>query len=255
MSKLRSILVLASMAVHCGGALAAEGLVVHEWGTFTSLQDESGLTQTHINTDDEPVPGFVHAPARGVLIAPTDMPQRLAQGAPAAHPPVTMRLETPVTYFHLPPGVKSMTLDVTVEFRGGWLTEFFPDGQLLADGKPLAFRNDPPLTEKTIGRLQWKNVVIGAAGGKLPETADPVWLAPRQVKSAASVTVGAESERFLFYRGVGHLDAPLRVRRDAQRNTLDIEGQFPPPAGAEQRPPALYIVDVRPDGRCAFRAI
>lgn len=35
-------------------------LVVHEWGTFTSLQDETGRAIGGINSDDEPVPRFVH---------------------------------------------------------------------------------------------------------------------------------------------------------------------------------------------------
>jgi len=41
-------------------ACAAEKLVVHEWGTFTSLQDENGKALGGINVDDEPVPDFVY---------------------------------------------------------------------------------------------------------------------------------------------------------------------------------------------------
>ena len=38
-----------------------------------------------------------------------------------------MRLETPVLYFHLPPGAsKPLTASVNVAFRGGWLTQFYP---------------------------------------------------------------------------------------------------------------------------------
>ncbi len=33
---------------------------IHEWGTFTSLQNESGDALGGINSDDEPVPQFVH---------------------------------------------------------------------------------------------------------------------------------------------------------------------------------------------------
>jgi len=35
-------------------------MVVHEWGTFTSLQDETGRTIGGINADVEPLPSFVH---------------------------------------------------------------------------------------------------------------------------------------------------------------------------------------------------
>ena len=39
---------------------SSDALVVHEWGTFTVLQDESGKPVGGINTDDEPLPNFVH---------------------------------------------------------------------------------------------------------------------------------------------------------------------------------------------------
>src|SRR5271154_4391926 len=75
-------------------------LVVHEWGTFTSLQDEQGNAIGGINTDDEPVPFFVHRISYPLLFPPTEAPMRLVKAAPECHPDVTMRLETPVLYFH-----------------------------------------------------------------------------------------------------------------------------------------------------------
>lgn len=232
-------------------------LVVHEWGTFTSLQDEDGRTLSYINTDDEPVPGFVHGVGRGfkgLFLTPTEMPPPLAQGAPVGHPQITMRLETPVTYFHLPEGVKAVTLDVAVDFRGGWLTEFYPAGLTLADGKPFAFPKYPELTEKTVGRLEWKGVNVGGGDpAKFPQTTEHVWLAPRDVK-AANIAVGKNNERFLFYRGVAHLDAPLTVKQTEGKDQLEITGEFSRTTGP-QRPPSLWLVDVRPDGRCAFRPV
>lgn len=88
-------------------------LVVHEWGTFTSLQDEAGQAIGGINTDDEPVPAFVHRLSDMLLLTPTEVPKPFFQGAPACHPDVTLRLETPVLYFHLPEG-ESTLHDVTV---------------------------------------------------------------------------------------------------------------------------------------------
>src|SRR5258708_4232454 len=103
----------------------AEPLIVHEWGTFTSLQDEAGIAVGGINTDDEPVPDFVHNIAGMLLISPTEAPPIFFQGAPHCHPDVTMRLETPVLYFHADRSFHG-TVGVRVEFRGGWLTQFFP---------------------------------------------------------------------------------------------------------------------------------
>src|SRR5262245_44743511 len=98
---------------------------VHEWGTFTSLQDEGGQTISGINTDDEPVPHFVHQLGGLLLLRPTEVPGIFFQGAPRCHPDVTMRLETPVIYFHPPAGETNLvTANVDVKFRGGWLTEF-----------------------------------------------------------------------------------------------------------------------------------
>jgi hypothetical protein len=36
-----------------------KAVIVHEWGTFTCLQDENGQAVGGINVDDEPVPQFV----------------------------------------------------------------------------------------------------------------------------------------------------------------------------------------------------
>ncbi|MGI8966286.1 MAG: hypothetical protein ACR2H1_09420 [Limisphaerales bacterium] len=106
---------------------AQQKWAIHEWGTFTSLQNERGEAIGGINTDDEPVPQFVHRLASFILLRPTEIPATFFQGAPSCHPDVTMRLETPVIYFHPPESVKNIvTANVIVKFRGGWLTEFFP---------------------------------------------------------------------------------------------------------------------------------
>src|SRR5438876_6611240 len=86
---------------------AEQKWVVHEWGTFTSLQNEAGEAIGGINTDDEPVPGFVHRLADfRLLLQPTEVPNNFFQGAPSCHPDVTMRMETPIIYFHPPASSK-----------------------------------------------------------------------------------------------------------------------------------------------------
>src|ERR1035441_5390098 len=82
--------------------MGAQGqpLVVHEWGTFTSLQDEAGRTLGGINTDDEPVPRFCHDLDGLLIIGPGELPPVVYKGVASCHPDVTMRLETPVLYFH-----------------------------------------------------------------------------------------------------------------------------------------------------------
>ena len=230
----------------------AERLVIHEWGTFTSLQDEQGKAISGINSDDEPVPAFVHRIASFLLLGPKPEIPILYQGAPRCHPDVTMRLETPVVYFY--PGRNSklpLTLDVEVGFPAGWLSEYYPDAVVEAPG--VTHQRFGPIRNDATGRLRWAGLQVGT-NREGPKTASPVWLAPREVQSAGVTTAGGESERFLFYRGVGHVDSPVRVVHDQPNKTLEIAFQAPP--GVEKtscKLRRLWIVDVRDDNACAFR--
>src|SRR5580693_6486354 len=79
-------------------------MVVHEWGTFTCLQDETGHALGAINSDDEPVPPFVHHAGMSIGNSNAAIGSRnigiQSKWTPADYPSVTMRLETPVIYFH-----------------------------------------------------------------------------------------------------------------------------------------------------------
>ncbi len=242
-------------------ARGAEPLVVHEWGTFTSLQDASGRELTGINVDDEPVPDFVHNLSKYVL-SPTFMTSLhwrfRMKGVPRSHPAVNLRLETPVIYFYPPEGqTEPLTVDVAVRFRGGWLSEFYPDAE--ADAPGIDWRKERPfafgqLTPETIGSLTWKDLRVGTDTPG-PPTDEHVWTAPRQVRSAFVTTPGGESERYLFYRGVGNLRAPLRVVTDRERREIALHGNFDEAlASGSAVVPALWLVDVRPDGAVAFRS-
>ena len=233
-------------------------LVAHEWGTFTTLQDELGRDLSGINIDDEPVPGFVHNLSR-FLLQPAFVTNRhwvrRMKGTPQRHPRVTMRLETPVIYFHLPEGTKKpVELDVGVRFRGGWLTEFYPDAKATAPGIRREFIFGE-LNEDTESSLRWSKLQVGTEG-KFPKTNEPVWTTPRQVDCDAVTTPGGESEQYLFYRGVARRRSPVRVVTREDGRTLDLFGNFGEvTCGAETRIPALWLVDVRDDGTTAFRAI
>src|SRR5436309_1520222 len=97
---MRTILILTMVLSFAAATQADQKLLVHEWGTFTSLQDETGRTIGGINVDDEALTPFVHE-----LQTPLTYVQSHSKGAgPAARPDVTMRLETPVLYFHPQPG-------------------------------------------------------------------------------------------------------------------------------------------------------
>ena len=235
---------------NASAAVCPAGLVVHEWGTFTSLQDETGRAIGGINTDDEPVPDFVHNVAENLLIPPTEMPLTLSKAAPSCHPDVTMRLETPVLYVHAPDDFRG-PLDVRVAFKGGWLTQFYPQATPHTPGGNMSGWNYGRLTDKTVGSLEWLGLGANATGDE-PKTTERVWLAPRTVQASELKTPDGETERFLFYRGVGHLDAPLRVVRSADSRTLDFLPGETPSAGALPIG-KLWLVDIHADGKAAWR--
>src|SRR6185369_9796395 len=183
----RFLLAFAAGAVAgvASGQASVAPVIVHEWGTFTSLQDESGRAIGGINTDDEPVPGFVHRLSSSLLQSPTEVPPIFFQGAQACHPDVTMRLETPVLYFHLPPGRNALhRVNVTAQFRGGWLTEFYPAALADAPGVQDRARSFGPLRADTVGTLAWRNLDVGDVGLG-PQTNEHVWTSPRDVTSAS----------------------------------------------------------------------
>jgi hypothetical protein len=228
-----------------------ERLVVHEWGTFTSLQDEAGRTLGGINTEDELLPSFTHDLDHLFVLRRNALPPSFYKGAPESLPRVTMRLETPVIYFY-PPAESALPLllDVKVAFRGGWLTEYYPDAKVEAPG---AFR---ALTPATMGTLAWHDLKVGVTNHG-PETTEHVWTAPRAVKAVALQTRKGESEKYLFYRGVGNVDAPLRIVRDAARDRFWLFSQTE--SWASSSAPwiirNLWLASFRPDGAAAFRKL
>jgi len=231
-------------------AQAATGkLVVHEWGTFTSFQDERGATIAGINVDDEPVPKFVHRLGDVPIFTRTSLPATWSQGAPRCHPDVTMRLETPVLYFYPPDDWIPVPVDVHASFVGGWLTEFFP----AADSNDAGF----PETIDAAARssLSWRGLQLNpgsAAKALLPVTDAHVWLAPRNVAAATVANPATrEAEKYLFYRGVGNLDAPIIVSREG--NTLNFS--LRDGASDLEVLPRLWLVDVGRDGHLFLKVV
>ena len=227
------------------GLALAKPLIVHEWGTFTSFQDEQGRSIGGINVDDEPVPKFVkRIKDQYVVERFFDKPWFWSQGAISCFKAVTMRLETPVIYFYPEKGTAYKPFDVKVDFKQGWLTEYFP---VAAKAQASGFPDR--LTNISNGSLQWSNVQLD---NKPPsqQTTEHVWLAPRKV-SAASVTVDKETEKYLFYRGVAQLDAPIKVVR--RNNKLFVYSQLDKNAADRIELRRLWLVDILPDGRTAYR--
>ncbi len=231
-------------------------LVVHEWGTFTSLQDESGAAIGGINTDDEPVPQFVHRISSELLLRPSQLPPMLSKGVPRCHGDITMRLETPVIYFHpASPPSPNDSINVHVKFNGGWLSEFYPAADVSSgDATTNRFLYFGHLRSDTTSMLQWNNLALGGDWSG-PETSAAVWTSPRAVQAASVRTSGGEAERFLFYRGVAHLDAPLKISTSGQMLTFysqlgtNLASNCPLPIRS------LWLVDIQSPGKLAFKSL
>jgi hypothetical protein len=249
----------------CAGA-EENKWVIHEWGTFTSLQNESGDAIGGINTDDEPVPDFVHRIGYNLVQRTGQMPAILSKGVAPCHPDVTMRLETPVIYFHPPASQPSAKgVNVQVQFRGGWLTEFFPDADPIAPGlitsrNPINgqfnFAFNAALHPNIESKLEWDNLEIGGATGAMPKTSAHVWTSPRAVQTASILARNGEGEKFIFYRGIGHIDAPLRISRDPNSGELLFRSHL---ANLPDSKPlavrSLWLVDIHKNGKIAFRTL
>jgi hypothetical protein len=229
-------------------------LIVHEWGTFTSLQDRRGRTILGINTDDEPVPSFVHQVWGQRIITDGRLVSgiHLAQGAPECHPDVAMRMETPVLYFYPPADKDLLTVDVLVKYPGGWITEYYPDAMIEIASTEQRCRIGPD-TQST---LRWHGIEVGRQipDSGWPRTSEHVWLSPRKVASAPVQTANGESEKYLFYRGVGHAHAPIQVTRSGR--VMEIRGVLPaesPTKKASIGP--VWLLDVLPDGRSYWTSV
>ena len=248
---------LAIAPVAAGGQEAPARWGIHEWGTFTALQGEDGNPLGWINTEDEPVPPFCHRLSRSLLVPVDDLAPTFQKDAPRAHPDVILRLETPVVYFHPPASAKlPVKVDLRVDFRGGWLTEYYPDAKVGAPGLQNRTFQYGRLRSETKGSLEWKGLEVGKQG-TFPNTEDAVWLSPRAVKAAPVTSATGESEQFLFYRGVAYMQAPLIISRGEDGKMFSIRSWSPPELEnwGPIRIPRLWLADIREDGSTAFRTL
>ena len=261
----RILLLGATLAGVLSPALSAD-LVVHEWGTITTVHAADGTPAGGLNNIDEAdvLPDFVH---RYEPETTRFKPERILGKLPniPGRPDITMRLETPVIYFHPPPN-KAFTapIDITVRFRGGVINEFYPDAaaSVALDQLRIADKaregvitewNGDVLNNYVVGRLRWKGLRLHDTV-VAPLTRSEIWLAPREVNSVSVFSPEAgEGEQYLFYRGVAHLDALMSTKTTRGSVVLSTPANL---AWLESAAvvPGIWLADVRADGVIAFRS-
>ena len=263
---MRHVILIALLVLTSASATPAGRLVVHEWGTITTIHEASGTPATGLNRIDESevLPEFVH---RYEPETTRQDPKRELRKSPLVpgRPDVTMRLETPVIYFYPPPNEKfRQSIDVRVNFRGGVINEFYPAasasvasdvGRIVNKTEAGVIRawNGDMLNNYVVGSLQWQGLELHDTV-VAPLTQSKVWLAPREVHATSVYLPSAgEGECYLFYRGVAHLDALLQTR--LSRGTLELSA---PAQFAWLESPAItlnqvWFAEIRADGKIAFR--
>lgn len=203
-------------------AASMSGLVVHEWGTFTSFQSSDGVQLDFRPLEFDDLPDFVFDRAEHAGFAALGD----GKGVVCRH-----RMETPVTYFYTD---APRTVDVWVSFPDGLLTEFYPPPhQMQPPYNPDA---PEPLSNSS---LHWCQLQILPASGspeelgfrQLPPAGDNNhYRFARETDSAIVSASGAttHAEKFLFYRGVGNFTLPVKLEaRGADRFAVSNSGAEP----------------------------
>ena len=229
-------------------AAPPDPLVVHEWGTFTSMAGTDGLGLEGLEHEEEALPEFVYSRSE-VRACPLRSVGWKGLEVPANH--VTHKMETPVIYVH---SRTPRSLRVRVDLVGGLISQWYPVTDLL--GPPETPREAGPLDLRTVERsfLEWDVDVIPRtqeAPKEIPAVAasDP-WAFAREVDAAWLRTrprIGparegpVEAEHYLFYRGLGRLALPFEGA-EVNRALSFTNGSAAPVAQA-------IALEVGPEGR------
>lgn len=236
----------------------SEALIVHEWGTITSQHYNNGYVAGNLNLirQDEVLPDFVHRLDTGFLKAFMKTAEPVSTGA-AGHPSVTMRLETPVIYFYLSKSFDLSTpIDVGVEFKGGLINEYFPQGEAEYKNIGTEQNGETNLTGETIGKLSWSGIKLDGSA-QWPKTDFSVWLTPRETKSSSVSLPNGEGEKYLFYRGVAHLNSLLRTKHTMDTKVVSLYSPTDLPHALNENLTLsqVWVVQINEDDTAAFKEV
>lgn len=199
-------------------------LIVHEWGTFLTVQGSNGMTMAGMVDSEEKLPPFVLE--RG--------PAGWERTQARMRSFIRSKMETPVTYFYTD---VPMEVRVRVAMPQGVLTHWYP---VVREMTP-AWKKEEKVQPHQGSSLDWGFFELlpeKQFGPKNPRPAlpplkgDEPWRFVRETDSAIIKQVSGrdnekgkewEYEKFLFYRGLGHMDLPLKVESALVNNASDIQ--------------------------------
>jgi len=187
-------------------------LVVHEWGTFTTVAGKKGtaLDWRPLNGASD-LPSFVYDLKsqdgyRETYDTKTNGKSMML---------VKVRMETPVIYFYTK---NEMEIEASVGFPDGEITEWYPQASIV---NKYAGRSQS--AKFTSNLINWGTIKLlpNEKPNYLREAADSHYYPARETDSVALQVCNfdktkIEKEKFLFYRGVGNFGLPLSVRIDGK---------------------------------------
>jgi hypothetical protein len=186
------------------GARVEKGLVVHEWGTFTTVAGQDGVpVEWDARKGPKDLPSFVYT-AESLAQERGDRTYKV-YGKGDFH---LVRMETPVLYFY---SDAEREVSARVDFPKGRITEWYPHALTPKPGDG--------------GFIDWGRFkVMPSLRAPLPtEGAASHYYAAREVDASELQLCGGpatEVEKFLFYRGVGDFALPLKARLDGGKVAL-----------------------------------
>ncbi len=207
---------------------ASSAYDLHEWGTFTTVSGSDGTLLSGLEREEEALPayvrhhpGFAPLPNPGVfLMKKTARPVRS----------VTVKMETPVIYFHSEEGFRA---HVKVGFNGGTISQWYPER---SGGETFA----PPPSEDPLslelldfskpytGSIEWDIEVLNSKASRQTVLFKPddllQWTRARIPEANVVQSEDGTTEGFLFYRGVGHFVPGLHTTID-NSETLTLENR------------------------------
>jgi hypothetical protein len=201
--------------------------IVHEWGTFTSFSGSDGVRLEFRPLADEDLPPFV-------------LDRFLQSGLNSFRKAMVrtrLRMETPVTYFYTE---RERDVNVRVDFPEGLLTEFFPPVRSMSPdfkpGEALPIRNSSldwgqvHLIPQNFFRVNIEDrkraelIEQRMLSGLTPKADGQNHYFHARETDSAIVQVhldpdpklplrpsGDFFEKFLFYRGIGNFELPLKL--------------------------------------------
>ncbi|HEX3143315.1 MAG TPA: HEAT repeat domain-containing protein [Pyrinomonadaceae bacterium] len=208
-----------------GATPQKDRLVVHEWGTFTSIAGKDGVAlEWRPLSGPSDLPKFVHSTA--------NLNTGLRHVNSKIELTAAVRMETPVIYFY---SNREMNVSTKVDFPKGKITEWYPLARAVDNG------------------IDWGKMKVqpGAPFNLPADYSDNHYYAARETDAAplqvcATNGHATEQEKFLFYRGVGNFDLPLAVTLDNNRVTV---------RNTTKNPIAQLIVFESREGKIGFQTI